>query len=45
MTDMNKVLRDETRLDKKSYRRILIDKLLQQAKVKPAAVTAATKKQ
>lgn len=36
MTDMNKVLRDESRLDKKSYRRILIDKLLQQAKVKKA---------
>ena len=46
MTDMNKVLRDETRLDKKSHRRILIDKLLQQAKVKvKPVVTDATKKQ
>mgnify|MGYP000902841691 CR=1 FL=1 len=44
MTDMNKVLRDETRLDKKSHRRNLINLLLQKAKVKPAAVTDATKK-
>jgi hypothetical protein len=44
MTDMNKVLRDEARLDRKSHRRILIDKLLQKAKVKPV-VTDATKKQ
>ncbi len=42
MTDMNKVLRDETRLDKKSHRRNLINLLLQ--KVKPV-VTDATKKQ
>ncbi len=43
MTDMNKVLRDETRLDKKSYRRNLITLLLQKAKVKPAAVTDTKK--
>lgn len=44
MTDMNKVLRDESRLDRKSHRRILINKLLRQAKVKPAPADA-TKKQ
>lgn len=42
--DMNKILRDETRLDKKSHRRNLINLLLQKAKVKPV-VTDATKKQ
>jgi len=34
MTDMNKVLRDETRLDKKSYRRNLISILLRNRKAK-----------
>jgi len=42
MTDMNRVLRDESRLDKKSYRRNLINLLLQKVKL---VVTDATKKQ
>lgn len=41
MINMNKILRDETRLDKKSHRRTLINLLLQKAK--PAAVTDTKK--
>lgn len=43
MPDMNKVLRDETRLDKKSHRRNLINLLLQKVKVKPVPTDAAKK--